>query len=700
MACSLPFPDTMMGFALRYLKDHDFIANYERILSKVNTYKIFHFNGKDEMWSWKDLEREVKKRCPGGFAGPKVNPTPNTDIVGEIWEEIKKKYTDIENLIEDSKILYGLAQSGKTMYLMCAVWGINFVLDKKSILILMNSSGSYAQVSERDIFEFNEYIEDICRELRVGDYESYQLIGEGFQGVSRNLAIKEGKNVFLYAMGNTTQLKKLLGVVEEVKPYHLVIDESDTLVKHCDVEKQKRIATGKVYQSLLEQASGVINVTATPFANFNQAGREQGTIILRPSEFYRGAGTGGITIRNFEGDARKNMDVAREVILRALRESSECPGKYTALLAVTHERNENHERLAKKLKRASPSTRVFTYDSKGGNRIAEVGNNGRMIFTAHVRAVDLFNEFESLGGGKKYVIVSGFKASRAETFRPSRLRVNDVGERISGGDGGLTCMVYDPSDTAHCAAKIQAMRISGNYAIDYPEITLWVRKEIEESILGELGNLVKIAATCAEVCDTRTAMEGEELVVVGKHDRAGVDDTKLEGKSSVFTTDFATAEAAKTYYETLFPSIEYGGFMTEGVRHMEKNIPGMRYGDDIDGRSAEGRALQSEIKEDFHIGSTTQIAWRDARYKDLHNPEVRFKAGSNYCCSHVVGDCTKIVDIPYVVWKSEFVKPSQQVASIFEEVANALFLFHTTKGTVRGYIPNCERNIRVGKLTH
>ena len=692
MACSLPFPDTMMEFALDYLTEHKHIANYEKILNKNNTYKVLFSGGKkSELWSWKNL---------AGYAippPPPPPPPPVDKVVNKIWEEIKKKYTDIENLIEDTKILYGLAQSGKSMYLLCAVWGINFVLKRKSILILMNSSGSYAQIKKRDIPKVNEYIEEICGELGVENYKSYQLTGEGFQGVRENVAIREGRHVFLYAMGNPTQLGKLLRVVGDIKPYHLVIDESDTLIKNCLVEKQRGIPTGRVYQSLVEQAEGVVNVTATPFANFNQAGQEQGVIILPPPATYRGIGN-GITIHNFEGDARKNVEVACEVVLRALRESPECPGKYTALLAVTHEKNQNHEVLAKQFKRASPTVRVFTYDSRGGNTIAEVGENFTMFQTTHVRACDLFDEFETLGGGKKYVIVSGFKAGRAESFRPSELRVNDAGERISGGNGGLTCMVYDPSETAHCAAKIQAMRLSGNYALDYPEIQLWVRKEVEESILGELGNLAKIASTCAEVCDTRTAMEGEELVVVGKHDRAGVDDTKLEGKSSVFTTDFATPEVAKTYYETLFPGVEYGGFMTGGVRYMEKNIPGMRYGD-IKGTSTEGRELQGEINADFH-GATTQIAWREARYKDLHNPEVRFKAGSNYCCSHVVGDCRTVVDIPYVVWKDEFVKSSQGIASIFEGITNTLFLFHTTKGTIRGYIPNCERNIRVGTLTH
>ena len=47
------------------------------------------------------------------------------------------------------------------MYLLCAVWGINFVLKRKSILILMNSSGSYAQIKKRDIPKVNEYIEEI-----------------------------------------------------------------------------------------------------------------------------------------------------------------------------------------------------------------------------------------------------------------------------------------------------------------------------------------------------------------------------------------------------------------------------------------------------------------------------------------------------------------------------------------------------------
>ena len=684
MACSLPFPDTMMEFALDYLTEHKHIANYEKILNKNNTYKVLFSGGKkSELWSWKNL---------AGYAippPPPPPPPPVDKVVNKIWEEIKKKYTDIENLIEDTKILYGLAQSGKSMYLLCAVWGINFVLKRKSILILMNSSGSYAQIKKRDIPKVNEYIEEICGELGVENYKSYQLTGEGFQGVRENVAIREGRHVFLYAMGNPTQLGKLLRVVGDIKPYHLVIDESDTLIKNCLVEKQRGIPTGRVYQSLVEQAEGVVNVTATPFANFNQAGQEQGVIILPPPATYRGIGN-GITIHNFEGDARKNVEVACEVVLRALRESPECPGKYTALLAVTHEKNQNHEVLAKQFKRASPTVRVFTYDSRGGNTIAEVGENFTMFQTTHVRACDLFDEFETLGGGKKYVIVSGFKAGRAESFRPSELRVNDAGERISGGNGGLTCMVYDPSETAHCAAKIQAMRLSGNYALDYPEIQLWVRKEVEENILGELGNLAKIASTCTEVCDTRTAMEGEELVVVGKHDRAGVDDTKLERPHDIFLNEYDTLEEGLAHFpgNTSTPVC-----MTEDVQWVEIN--------DMTPETLRSTIVRKIKSLPGMANNAVHVPLNDDYYERVFNLEFRYKNQINDVIAGNGGATSDSNRIPYVVWKPTYRKDtpsSTNIKTIDGLDENQIYYFKTTRNKVRIYIKNV--NIRVGTLTH
>jgi hypothetical protein len=664
-----------------------FLRDYEKM-----EFTVICNDRSIQIWTVQDIARMHRPAVERGHH-PIANPNPDTNEVLKIWEKLCEKYQHLETLIQDTKVVYGLAQSGKTEYILGCIWGISFVQNEKAVLVLMNSLDSREQLCTRDVINFNRVIYGVCEDLFIEDSRKYQLMAEGFSRVGEHRSYSSAKNIFLVAMGNISQLRKMKSVLREnnVGPYRMVIDEADTLIKKCI--DNDLVATGKCYEELVADARGVIKVTATTFAVLNQDAQMQGTVQLPIPESYRGVGR-GIEVRNFVGGIRKDTSHACDVIEQAVTESQENPSGYKCGLVNVNENNTSHESLAIALKQRNMSYRIFIFDTKDGSQMKEVewdysiSKNTRML-----KISDFFErcEVESAAGlHTTNIIIAGKKAGRAVSFRP-----NPPQEGEPARAGGLSFQVYDCCDNTHCATILQAIRLSGKYATNYPIPFLYVRKEIEQKILGELSNLKDFAEVCDEVCDTRNALEGVRTIFTGKHDRASVDDTICSNHLSVFQMEFDTLEEALALLPDDFcraPKV-----MTGEVQYLD--IDGFDYS------SENRRGMRQKVQDalpDHLRNRKFHVAWNEAYYNRLFNLEFRYADQIN---DIVFGDAESTGRIPYVVWKDEY-RVGGGVQRIRETLTHGglspdhVYWFRTTKNKIKVYIRDMVRPIKIGKLTH
>jgi hypothetical protein len=310
--------------------------------------------------------------------------------------------------------------------------------------------------------------------------------------------------------------------------------------------------------------------------------------------------------------------------------------------------------------------------------------NGKAQVAPFDQIHHLFKSFEETAKAdkkKKYVIVSGQMASRANSYRPLR----------QDGNGGLSGLIYIPPTTGHCAQLIQGMRVFGVYAEDYPEIHLFTTEKAYERIKLETLNIDNwIKGTSEEVCNTRETMETIKTYRTGKHDRKQVVDTKMVQASTLRTKDFSTWESAFDEIQTLYP----GKFtrhrcLTDVVSTMK--VPGMKYSEEGCSSHSEQHALREIMKRNVQTQGDLQVAWSEKRYNDLHNAYKRFDENSRkYFCEFIVGDSESTTEVPYVRWDSS-IEPTDE---------NTMYWFYTTKKTVRIFLATETAKIATGLLSH
>lgn len=597
------------------------------------------------------------------------------DILDKIKNAINEKFERNLSNFDTKKItVYGHVQSGKTKFELSMIWLSKFIHKRLPILLLSNSLNSYKQVVERDIKEFNMWIDEITNNQGKKFYLKIGILN------CKTSLIEFSKNNILMAIGNATQLTKLLRFVDKEKPqYDLVVDEADIFIKDIN-EIQDSSKAGIIYDKLVSSAQNIYEVTATTFAVLNKIGNNSIKIFLKKNPLYRGLDRMNFCPINVNVRGTENIDNLVKVTKECISNSLPNPDGYTSILVNASSDNTLQKIQAKAIKKAFPDQTVYVINTDGKYpSIKEIDDKHNYIATAFYSIHELYNEKTRTKINN--IIVSGFMAGRANSFRPLK------GE----GCGGLSGMIYVPTEKQHCAASIQCMRIFGNYAEDYPEITLYTTQEAYNKVKDEIANLDRWSSESYIPEETRKILEKEEsLVVKAKHDRKNIDDTCNIKKKLLSKTDFSNYKTAFAEVQKWYPGLytEHLCLSTRSILNYSNKIPKMKYGKNLE------RKFQEDVKKNMFPESSNQVAWYEERYEILHDIETHYKDGSNYKSIHTTGDLMNLDNIPYIKWREE-----DKIFNFNTCDKNTMYWIYTTKGTVRIYLPDNNKTT-LCKIVH
>jgi hypothetical protein len=584
-------------------------------------------------------------------------------------------------------VLFGQVQVGKTSLILAMIWICTYVLNKRCVLLLANMTGSYNQVLGKNAMEFNDMLWEEFGEAA----RPFFLRAHG----GRDRGAKEiDPHCFLVAMSNPAQLRRLLDVTlkEETQEVVLFADEADVHVKSMD-DNEDTTKTGPLYRSLEAQCIGTVNVSATPFALWNRRGALLKTIRMHTPPEYRGVEE--MEWKHISGqDAsmmrRGSIGVATRLLTEAihtLKPRVEAVGrKYMTILVNGPSSIARQNALAMAISR---TCRAFVMNSENGCPIKEAKRT-RMVSTDRQSISTLYDEFETESKRSEafhvYVIVACLTASRAISFRPTSKKI---------GTGGLNGMIFAPSPSSHMAQTIQFMRPFGKYSADYPQILVMTTKETEDKLRAEIHtNLPTLAYATRQMGESRKQMEGSPLLAVGRHDRRSVDDSRLEGRSSLMHREFESKEAVMAFLSKDYETMEE---MTEG--HIDIPMPGMVYYSGVADKKEQNR-VRRELKAKLPIAyqkETLQFCWNDQRYETHHS--IKSKTGDNHeyrsrCIAGDGGHDATAEVVRVVFWKPEHC--GQQPTSLENE--NTAYIFETKRGGWRYY--NSKEKRRYGVLSH
>lgn len=648
-------------------------------------FKTFFWNVQDfsKLQQYRDQLKDININVDNFGVVVYESPEPRTEKTLTTIEKIKKQITDMypqkeRTVPQDDKvstIVKGYVQSGKTKYELCQLWLCMFDVKQTSVLVLSNSLASFNQVIDRDIPDFNMWIDEIAG----ASVPEFHLIPMVINSHVPTVPLKE--NQFIITLSNPRQLERVqqfLGNIQ--RPYSVIVDEADTCVKDIK-EVQDMTKTGVIYDDIINGANNAYQVTATPFANLNKIGTNAITYQLSRPANYRGVEN----VVYHKTECLRNKSKAAklaEVVSECMNTCKQCPGGYKAVLVNAAQHNAVQEAQARSIKRKNPLYQVYIINTDMSGDIKEM-KNGKAQVTKFEYIHQLFKSFEETAKTdktKKYVIVSGQMASRANSYRPLR----------QDGNGGLSGLIYIPPKTGHCASFIQGMRVFGVYSADYPEIHLYTTEETYKRIQLETLNIdAWIKETSKTICNTREVLETIPTYNTNKHDRKQVDDTKMVQKSTLQIKDFDSWESAFDEIKTLYPGTykNHQGLTTWNTM----NIPNMKYSEEGKCPKAQQNAIRASMKQVLSsVEDRIQVAWSNKRYNDLHNAYKHFAPDSNYFCEYIVGDCESTTDIPYVKWDNSITTTSD----------DTMYWFYTTKKTVRIYLPNETAKITTGLLSH
>lgn len=588
--------------------------------------------------------------------------------IDKIHEWLLQKYPEIrEYCFKDGIIIYGRVQMGKTGLILAMNWIAQYVHGTTCLLALANMKGSFHQIMGKNTVEFN-------RDLR-------ERFGNGYGLRMCDRLVDEDVPTTRVFMCNPTQLRRVAGEVTG-RPYMLFVDEADMAVKGAD-EASDVSKTGPLFRTLRERAVGVVEITATPFALYNQKdGSARMTIRMRPREAYRGFHETDwelVDAKTARAIRRASIASSREwidKIVRARRPMVEASGRrYMSILLNGPATMKRQETIALGLARSQRYDGVYVMNSDGSHLVKQA--DGRRLRSKEMDAISLlYDEFETRsrreqGGFRVYIIVAGLTASRAISFRPTTTAI---------GMNGLHAMLLLPSATAHCAQLIQYMRIWGNYTEDYPRLLCATTEETYRRIRDEVHhNLEVLADRTAEMGDCRQKIEGSVLMDTRRHDRPAVDDTHLANRTSVCHTDFDSMDEMERYLDAHLDGLSRVWMTHEQVTRVVPP-PGFAYTHD--------RALQRQFLNHFRQSLGVRrlhISWSDMRYQDLHNIHRRFgNQRKNYMGEAIIGDGIDRTNMYCVRWREEFCNDD---LSIRDEAywSSAIFLSRTSRGKYRFY---------------
>ncbi len=583
----------------------------------------------------------------------------NNDI--EIFNRIKARiYSEFEELqtINNKKVIVlGKVQSGKTKFELSVIWLSKFVHQRQPVFLLSNSLNSYSQVENRDVTDFNQWIDEISG----FENKKYHLKIAIMEGDCRSDNLEA--NDFILAIGNPTRMRKVKEYLDHMGViYDLVVDEADTFIKDIQ-EFQKSTKTGNIYDQLVLNAYNAFEITATPFANLNKKENISITMSLPQSPNYRGLKDMEFIPIDENLRSKTNIGKLVKLIGECLDKVLPNPDGYTSILVNASHTNKMQKEQAIAIKRKYSSQSVYVINTDENRpSIKEIGIYGEYMSTTFANIHDLYAYFTR--NQINNIIVSGFMASRANTYRPLK----------NIGSGGLSALIFVPTGTQHAAGSIQSMRIFGKYAEDYPKIQLYTTQKVYDNINYETQNYDNWISENLNEEKTRLSLEGKRCFKIsGKHDRKKIDDTKNTNEKKLARVDYATWEEAYEDVQRLFPGQinTHRGLTTRSF--LTKDVPGMKYEKDM------GSKLQNDLKKLMGLNGTNQVAWYSERYEQLNDIEIHYQKDSNYKSLHTTGDCISITNIPYITWDQRF------------ELDNCdkqtMYWMYTTKGTVRIYLP-------------
>lgn len=620
------------------------------------TIEITDKNGKKKTFSRKQIESTYIYKTGHGFG---INDNiPDANSIKDIQKKIETAFSEMTEwdpyTVRKTNI-YGDIQSGKSSLILAMIWKSQYVYKKQTVLILSNMTSSYHQMISRDILNFNR---KYCTE--------FPIVAEGLAYVKNhdpeNFQIKKP---LLIVMGNPTQLKRLFDYLDNKKKNNifLFVDEADQMVKHVDSTKDQA-KTSRLYKKIEGNSESIVAITATPFALFNELSFfKQKTIVKKNSPKYRSFKDINLKMipdsfilmakkHDYYGFKEYIYDVVNDMEIR-FKDNL----KYASLLINIDSRTQYHDKLARVLSTLGHD--VFVINSNIG--IRKYNENGvikDIHFSPHVG--DLYNFFEtnSIEFSIK-IIIAGFKASRAVSFRP-----ND--ETL--GDGGINATIYLPSDSSHMSQQIQAQRSLGNYNSSFPKQDLYTSKAVMEKLNAEMNhNIREMVKATTHVGTPRKQIEGLLLYDIGtKHDRTKVDDTILNNKMDVHSIDYIKIDDIPRIKSNIV-------MMTECFKIME--YPNFTYTSDKITQSKQRQHIKA--REQAH---SVQICWAEARYEQLHSIKQRFNKSGQYNAKIIGGNPYNmdLNNVPIVRWKDEFCKDGFN-----DWNDDTMYVYHTTKNTFR-----------------
>ena len=265
----------LLAETIRNSEQAKFLASIKIPFARAQMEKILRYNHQILDIMGRNIEEHMKK---------KNRKKKNIDK----WRRIR--HEKILSLDKRYFLIYGKCQSGKTRFMQDIVFTHILINKCAGIVILRNSIGDSQQLMKR----CDEYRRD-CQEWMNINHPGVK--GEGLNFVYANNASKitqikdalSGKKpALIIVIANSTQMKRLKGVINDTKDprYVVAIDEADKVAYGDQATNFRTI----LQTDILPKAGRVYGVTATSFDMLFTEDKidSASVIIMERDELYKG----------------------------------------------------------------------------------------------------------------------------------------------------------------------------------------------------------------------------------------------------------------------------------------------------------------------------------------------------------------------------------------------------------------------------
>lgn len=579
---------------------------------------------------------------------------PTDENVMRIFEELKKLVgIDFPTESEKRIMMHGYPQSGKSLVQFALMWYSAFVLKKNTIHLLMERMDSLLQNISRDYPGFFKEIQKICKSLDIPDYKNYIFNYIPFPKYAvtalKKTEIDSQSNLTVHvAIANVTQLNHIVKLPFD-KRETVISDEADIFVK-----EEGKPVTIRINQ-IMEEAEYRFECTATPFSNFNVPEQFYDRIIkLVPKPNYRG----------YDSPLIRKHIVSKVKIVPILRTMfTKDTGDYKNITLINVSSKNNKQTMIKNLIEANfPNVIVKIINSDVRNK--------------YVRPLThTMNELADDPSDSPIVIISGFMASRAVSFRTTKATEDNPQKQAF-----LTGMIYCPSDDATQTTLMQAMRIFGEYDAECPIIDAYWTKEVHHAIKASFRNNNAVIDSIVPEQSSRECIEEVPLAHIGRK-MGSNDDLHYEPLNNM---EFESMQEIHDYI-TNNKYITVTTYENTVEKVVPVNIPSFEYTSITSEQNEIRKQIRLELKKKlpFKTGKL-HVAWSEDRYNTLfsiskrRNPKnINYNTCSFTCGNPEPGPQTKMT---CVVWKAGF-----ETASNWN-IPGCAYVYRTTTGKWKVYL--------------